>query len=128
MTTLVEERKTEASADRAPQGEPVTLEVEGMTCAGCASSVQRSLAAVPGVREANVNLPLNRATVTVDPAAAPSREELVRAVEKAGYAVPRPAPPAAEPAARARGRRRPAASRGRRSGSWSSRSWRACSS
>jgi Cu+-exporting ATPase len=60
----------------------IELEVQGMTCASCASHVEHALAAVPGVREARVNLPLERAAVEGDPADIGS---LVQAVERAGY-------------------------------------------
>ena len=37
------------------------LEIEGMSCASCVGRVERALASVPGVIEANVNLATNRA-------------------------------------------------------------------
>ncbi|MDP9177030.1 MAG: heavy metal translocating P-type ATPase [Gemmatimonadota bacterium] len=55
-----------------------------MTCASCASRVEKSLAGAPGVRKAGVNLATARATVEYDPAATGVRN-LVRAVEDAGY-------------------------------------------
>jgi len=61
-----------------------TFPVTGMTCAGCASTIQRRLAAVRGVREANVNLATRKATVEAEPAALGS---LVGAVREAGYDV-----------------------------------------
>lgn len=64
----------------------VTLEVTGMTCAGCARRIERALAAVPGVTGATVNLALQQAMVVADPARAP-RAALVAAVEGAGYGV-----------------------------------------
>jgi Cu+-exporting ATPase len=68
---------------------PISLDIGGMTCAGCASRVQKALESVPGVISSDVNLALERADVAladdrVDPAL------LVRAVETAGYkAAPR---------------------------------------
>jgi copper chaperone len=59
----------------------VVLEVTGMTCGGCASSVTRILTRVPGVTEAQVDLPTGRATV--QGAARP--EELIHALEAAGF-------------------------------------------
>ncbi|MEM7710408.1 MAG: heavy metal translocating P-type ATPase [Pseudomonadota bacterium] len=60
----------------------VELAVEDMSCASCTGRVERALAAVPGVAEANVNLATGRATVrgTADPAA------LIAAAGAAGYA------------------------------------------
>jgi Cu+-exporting ATPase len=71
------------------QGPPsieVVLPIEGMTCASCVNRIERFLRKTPGVEEAAVNLATERATVLVDPAMA-GRDELVRAVQAAGYAV-----------------------------------------
>ncbi|MBV7411363.1 cadmium-translocating P-type ATPase [Dermabacteraceae bacterium TAE3-ERU27] len=60
----------------------VTLNVTGMTCASCVGRVEKKLEKLPGV-QASVNLALARARVE-----APSEvsdEDLVAAVEKAGY-------------------------------------------
>ncbi len=59
--------------------------IEGMTCASCVARVERSLAAVPGVSEASVNLATESATVHADPSV--GLEALRAAVEKAGYGV-----------------------------------------
>jgi copper chaperone CopZ len=60
---------------------PVVLAVSGMTCAGCANSVKRVLAAVPGVRSVAVDLVSGRAEISgeVKP------EALIAAVAAAGY-------------------------------------------
>ncbi|NLE87939.1 MAG: copper-translocating P-type ATPase [Myxococcales bacterium] len=75
----------------APAAESWLLQIEGMSCASCVRRVEEVLGKVPGVREANVNLPLQRATVLVDPATA-RFEDLTSAVEGAGYRVVPPAP------------------------------------
>jgi len=59
--------------------------VEGMTCASCVARVERSLAAVPGVAEASVNLATEGATVRADRSV--PLDALRAAVEKAGYSV-----------------------------------------
>jgi Cu+-exporting ATPase len=61
-----------------------TLAISGMTCASCARRVERSLAKVPGVASASVNLATEKATVQYDPATT-SVPDLVSAVERAGY-------------------------------------------
>ena len=61
----------------------IALDVAGMTCASCVRRVEKALLAVPGVREASVNLATERATVALDQPAA--RDLLVAAVERAGY-------------------------------------------
>jgi len=64
----------------------VSLPIEGMTCASCVGRVERSLRAVPGVTEANVNLATERADVRFD--GPPDRAALIKAVEDVGYDVP----------------------------------------
>ena len=66
--------------------QPVSLPIEGMTCASCVGRVERSLRAVPGVTEANVNLATERADVHFF--GPPDRAALVKAVEEVGYEVP----------------------------------------
>jgi Cu+-exporting ATPase len=56
-----------------------------MTCASCVARVERSLAAVPGVARASVNLATEAASVRADKSVA--LETLRAAVEKAGYQV-----------------------------------------
>lgn len=60
----------------------VTLEVGGMTCSGCASSVQASLARTPGVSTVSVRLQQRRAYVLCDPNVPDTA--LVAAVHRAG--------------------------------------------
>ena len=62
----------------------VTLEIGGMTCGGCAKSVQAQLAAVEGVSAAEVRLEQRRAYVVCDPAVADTT--LIAAVERPGPA------------------------------------------
>ncbi len=62
------------------------LPIVGMTCANCASNIQRALIKVDGVLEANVNYASEKATVNYIVGVA-SRAELVAAVRKAGYDV-----------------------------------------
>ena len=59
------------------------LPITGMTCASCASRVERSLNEVDGVT-ATVNYATERATVDYDDAAV-APEQLVDAVEAVGY-------------------------------------------
>jgi Cu+-exporting ATPase len=69
----------------APTATPhrLDLPVEGMTCAACASRVERSLNRIDGV-EATVNYATERASVHFDATRVAPRE-LVAAVEAAGY-------------------------------------------
>lgn len=73
--------------------ETISFPVLGMSCASCQAHVQRSLAGVPGVESANVNLVLHEATVRFDPAqTAPAT--LVQVVAKNGYEARLPDPDA----------------------------------
>jgi heavy metal translocating P-type ATPase len=60
--------------------QPVSLDIEGMTCASCVNRVEKALLKVPGVETASVNLATERATV-----AGGDVEALLKAVEKVGY-------------------------------------------
>ena len=61
--------------------EQIRLSIAGMSCAGCVSAVERSLAEVEGVAEAVVNLGERTAVVSGDVTA----QSLIDAVKKAGY-------------------------------------------
>ena len=61
----------------------ITLELEGMTCAGCATRIERRLNELDGV-EASVNLATEKATVHYDEADV-AVGDLIREVEVAGY-------------------------------------------
>lgn len=63
----------------------VDLAITGMDCVNCAANVERALNKVDGVLEANVNFASEHAIITT--AAGTPREDLVAAVEKAGYGV-----------------------------------------
>ena len=64
----------------------IELPLVGMTCANCASTIERRLNKTDGVLEAAVNYASEKAVVTYAPGAV-SRPELVAAVRKAGYDV-----------------------------------------
>ncbi|WBO85337.1 heavy metal translocating P-type ATPase [Hymenobacter yonginensis] len=68
-----------------------TLDIEGMTCASCASFVEKSLARTPGVQRAVVNFATEKATIDYLPAEA-SPASLKQAVVQAGYGVVERAP------------------------------------
>ncbi|MBR7155622.1 MAG: cation-translocating P-type ATPase [Lentisphaeria bacterium] len=71
------------------------LAVRGMRCAGCAAKVEKTVAAIPEVKNAQVNYAA--AVVTFAAPAAVSDEEIIAAIKKAGFtAEPPPADPAAE--------------------------------
>jgi len=61
----------------------LTLDVEGMTCAGCARRVERALAEAHGVQSASVNFAARTADLELDPDA--DAQAPIRAVRAAGY-------------------------------------------
>jgi Cu+-exporting ATPase len=67
----------------------INLAVGGMTCAGCASTIQRGLAILPGVDGAVVNIATRRATVNANGTLEPEElEDMMRAaIEGLGYHV-----------------------------------------
>ncbi len=60
---------------------PISLRIEGMTCASCSTRVERALMKVPGVRSASVNLATEHAEV----AGTATTAALLKAVHDAGY-------------------------------------------
>ncbi len=55
--------------------------VTGMTCAACSTRVEKAVEKLDGVEQVSVNLLMNQMSVT----GTASSEEIIRAVEKAGY-------------------------------------------
>ncbi len=82
-----EQESTGAAGPGAGDQKPfdrLEIPVTGMTCAACASRVQKGLSGAPGVKEAGVNFATERATVEYDPTTA-TAAELVEAVKASGY-------------------------------------------
>ena len=64
----------------------VELPITGMTCASCVARNEKALRKVEGVDDASVNFATEKATIAFDPEVV-SADELVHAVEAAGYGV-----------------------------------------
>ena len=62
----------------------IVLDVKGMHCASCATLLTRALSKVEGVKEANVNVATNKATVDVDESKA-GTDALIAAIRSKGY-------------------------------------------
>ncbi len=77
-----------------PVSQPSTIELEltGMTCASCANRIERKLNKVAGV-SATVNYATEKAKVSYPDGV--GTDDLIKAVEAAGYGASVPAPPAA---------------------------------
>jgi len=63
-----------------------TLPITGMTCANCVSVVEKGLSKLQGVDHVDVNLALERATVTYDPTLL-DENALIERVEQTGYGI-----------------------------------------
>ncbi|MDH6294374.1 heavy metal translocating P-type ATPase [Agrobacterium fabrum] len=65
------------------QNQPVSVPVEGMTCASCVRRVETAAAKVPGVASSSVNFATKK--LTVEPAEGFSARTLGAAIKKVGY-------------------------------------------
>ncbi|MEH6881540.1 heavy metal translocating P-type ATPase [Priestia megaterium] len=63
-----------------------TLQITGMTCAACSNRIEKGLKKIEGVKEANVNLALERSTIVFDPSKT-SPQAFEEKIEKLGYGV-----------------------------------------
>ncbi|HUW38278.1 MAG TPA: heavy metal translocating P-type ATPase [Rhodocyclaceae bacterium] len=77
------QRSVEKAGYVVPENE-ATLAIEGMTCASCVTRIEKSLAKVPGVVSASINLATEQASVRVLQGMADTGQ-LIAAVERAGY-------------------------------------------
>ena len=64
--------------------ENVNFKLRGMSCAACASSIEKAILAVPGVVECNVNFGAEQATVKYNPRQT-NIKDIQDTVEEAGY-------------------------------------------
>ncbi len=62
----------------------VTFQVTGMSCASCAAKIEKKLSKIDGVKEANVNFAVEKATLVYD-ASTTGTEEFEGIVKKLGY-------------------------------------------
>ncbi|HMM22731.1 MAG TPA: heavy metal translocating P-type ATPase [Selenomonadales bacterium] len=72
--------------NKRPDSRTDTLKIGGMSCAACASRIEKGLGKLAGVEKAAVNLATEKATVTYDPAAV-SLKAISDQVEKLGYEI-----------------------------------------
>jgi len=73
----------------------IDIDIGGMTCASCVARVEKAIKAVPGVRDASVNLATERAAVQGEGL---DLQAILAAVEQAGYAARPAGTPRAETA------------------------------
>ncbi|SUI98474.1 heavy metal translocating P-type ATPase [Sporosarcina pasteurii] len=63
-----------------------TLQIQGMTCSSCASRIERTIAKMDGVEQANVNFALERSTIKYDPEKV-TVHDFEEKIEKLGFHV-----------------------------------------
>ncbi|PIC68469.1 copper-translocating P-type ATPase [Sporosarcina sp. P21c] len=64
--------------------EEVNLNISGMTCAACSARIEKVLSRMPGIRSATVNLALETAHISYDPAAL-ELADILQKIKKIGY-------------------------------------------
>jgi len=75
---------TSAESTTTPK-ETWTIDIDGMTCAGCEATINQSLAEVSGVLHVEASYDAGVATIAVDASNPPTRMALAAAVGKVGY-------------------------------------------
>lgn len=80
---LISTRKMQRQSSGGHEGS-VHIRVSGMTCGACSSSIERSLVATRGIKEANVNHLTGMALISFDPSLIGPRD-IVSAVAEAGF-------------------------------------------
>ncbi|MDQ1002845.1 Cu+-exporting ATPase [Neobacillus niacini] len=62
------------------------FQITGMTCAACATRIEKGLKKIEGVKEANVNLALEKSTIKYDPEVV-SEQDFQKKIQSLGYDV-----------------------------------------
>lgn len=81
-----QEKKPEQERIDVSKAEKIDIPIVGMTCASCASTIQRGLASLNGVEKANVNFATSKASVFFQPQLV-KPEDFISSVRKSGYEV-----------------------------------------
>ncbi|MFJ6414497.1 heavy metal translocating P-type ATPase [Terribacillus saccharophilus] len=68
------------------ESKQTSLQITGMTCAACATRIEKGLKKVEGVQDANVNFALEKSRITYDPSRTDPKE-FEKKVESLGYKV-----------------------------------------
>ncbi|HTE19760.1 MAG TPA: heavy metal translocating P-type ATPase [Armatimonadota bacterium] len=89
------ETDTPSTGAATDDAQRISLPISGMSCAACAARIEKALKRAEGVREANVNFAVHRATVEYDPAATDART-IAAVIRDTGYDTPDPVEERAE--------------------------------
>ena len=63
-----------------------SIKISGMSCAACAARIEKGLAKIDGVKQANVNFAVEKATVEFDDSVT-NEEQFAATIKKLGYDV-----------------------------------------
>jgi P-type Cu+ transporter len=85
MTEMNEKAKQGSSEEKAIQ-EQTTFGITGMSCASCATRIEKNLSKIEGVTQSSINLASEKAKITFDPNRV-SVDQLIEQVKKTGYDV-----------------------------------------
>ncbi|MBW6471315.1 MAG: copper ion binding protein, partial [Methanosarcinaceae archaeon] len=88
---IIIEDEDEKANESAPMTEPgstasITLKISGMTCAACASNIEKVTKNLGGVISSTVNVAVEKASITYDPTRV-SPKEIEGAIKSIGYGV-----------------------------------------
>ncbi|KAM0747535.1 copper P-type ATPase CtaA [Meredithblackwellia eburnea MCA 4105] len=81
----IEDMGFEASPIKPVTADSVSLQIYGMTCGSCVSSIEKSLSSTPGILSVSVSLATERAQVTYDPSIIPGPRDIVDAISDIGF-------------------------------------------
>jgi Cu+-exporting ATPase len=81
-----EEEEPAPKANEPLKADRIDIPIVGMSCASCASTIQRGLSALKGVDKANVNFATSKATVLYEPQLM-KPEDFISSIRKSGYEV-----------------------------------------
>ena len=70
-----------------PDNKPnfITIDIEGMTCASCVGRVEKTLAKIPGIEAATVNLATEQARIRLAKSTPGITEHILESIQKSGY-------------------------------------------
>ncbi|BGP30043.1 Cu(2+)-transporting P-type ATPase [Rhodotorula toruloides] len=81
----IEDMGFEATPIAPVVADAVQLQVYGMTCGACVSSIENALRSAPGIISAVVSLATERASVTYDPSIVAGPRDIVELIEDVGF-------------------------------------------
>ncbi|SGY73091.1 BQ5605_C005g03260 [Microbotryum silenes-dioicae] len=85
LTEEVEDMGFEAQPILPVPHDTVSLQIYGMTCGACVSSIESSVSLTPGILSVTVSLATERATITYDPTIISGARDLVDLVSDVGF-------------------------------------------